>query len=109
MVADYFTKPLQGALFKNLRDMIMGHTHPSSLMKSSEPTPSLCKERVGISMHVEANSRIVSEVSSMPSDGTSRNYGLPSVRSNTIQKPTYAEIVRKVRSTARRKTGQTIS
>ena len=64
---------------------------------------------VGISMPVEANSRIVSEVSSMPSDGTSRNYGLPSVRSNTIQKPTYAKIVRKVRSTARRRTGQTIS
>jgi hypothetical protein len=24
MVADYFTKPLQGALFKKLRDIIMG-------------------------------------------------------------------------------------
>ena len=26
MIADFFTKPLQGGLFKKLRDMIMGQT-----------------------------------------------------------------------------------
>ena len=53
---------------------------------------------------MEANSRIVNGVLSVPSDGTSENYELFSVRSNIIQKPTYAEIVGKVKSTARRKT-----
>jgi len=35
MVADYFTKPLQGALFRKLRSILMGWTHPSSLYKIS--------------------------------------------------------------------------
>ena len=26
MIADYFTKPLQGSLFRNMRDIIMGVT-----------------------------------------------------------------------------------
>ena len=73
-------------------------------MKPSEPTPSPRKERVKINMPVEANSRIVNGGLSVPSDGTSKNDELSSVRSNIIQKPTYAEIVRKVKSTARRKT-----
>ena len=64
---------------------------------------------VGISMPVKADSRIVSGVSSMPSDGTRINYGLPSVRSRITQRPTYAEIAKNIRSTARRRTGRTIS
>ena len=35
MVADHFTKPLQGSLFEKLRDIIMGYTHPISLYISS--------------------------------------------------------------------------
>ena len=35
MVADYFTKPLQGALFKRFRDVIMGVSHPNTLPKSN--------------------------------------------------------------------------
>jgi hypothetical protein len=38
MVADYFTKPLQGALFKKLRAVIMGHTLVSTLSKPSPTT-----------------------------------------------------------------------
>ena len=109
MIADYFTKPLQGALFKKLRDVIMGHTHPSSLLKASEPVPSPCKDRVEICMPTEASSRIMNELSNVPSDGPSKNYDLNFVRRNMIQKPTYADIVREVESTARRKHGQTIS
>ena len=26
MIADYYTKPLQGSLFKKMRDILMGHT-----------------------------------------------------------------------------------
>ena len=53
---------------------------------------------------MEANSRIVNGGLSVPSDGTSKNDELLSVRSNIIQKPTYSEIVRKVKSAARRRT-----
>ena len=44
MVVDFFTKPLQGALFRILRNVIMGVTHPDSLI-TREPPP--FKERVG--------------------------------------------------------------
>ena len=43
MIADYFTKPLQGRLFEKFRDVIMGITHPSSLL----PLPPSNQERVG--------------------------------------------------------------
>ena len=57
-------------------------------------------------MPTKASSRIMEELVSVPSDGTSKNYGLNSVRRNTTQKPTYAEIVGKIGSTARRKSDQ---
>jgi hypothetical protein len=44
MLADFFTKPLQGSLFRKFRDVIMGHKHIDSL-KETVPTPS--QERVG--------------------------------------------------------------
>ena len=45
MLADFFTKPLQGALFKKFRDVIMGWEHIDTLKKhTSMPT---IKERVG--------------------------------------------------------------
>jgi hypothetical protein len=37
MIADYFTKPLQGPLFRTFRDIIMGIIHPSTL----QPPPSI--------------------------------------------------------------------
>ncbi len=44
MIADYFTKPLQGALFRKLRDMVMGNTDiplPSDVTTSVLPDPSI--------------------------------------------------------------------
>ena len=55
MMADYFTKPLQGSLFKKLRDVIMGHTHPDTLLEAAPPP---VKERVGN----KGESQIVSKV-----------------------------------------------
>jgi hypothetical protein len=45
MVADFFTKPLQGDLFRKFRDVVMGYKHISSLYDQSEQ--SLDQERVG--------------------------------------------------------------
>jgi hypothetical protein len=44
MLADFFTKPLQGSLFRKFREVIMGHRHIDSL-KEATPTPT--QERVG--------------------------------------------------------------
>ncbi len=44
MLADFFTKPLQGSLFRKFRAVIMGHEHIDSL-RETKPSPS--QERVG--------------------------------------------------------------
>ena len=48
MVADYFTKPLQGKQFPRLRRVIMGYDHMSTVT-DDVPTPGIppVKERVG--------------------------------------------------------------
>ena len=43
MLADYYTKPLQGNVFRRFRDVIMGYTHINNLLL--DPTL-LLKERV---------------------------------------------------------------
>ena len=44
MLADFFTKPLQGALFRKFRDVILGYNHIDSLTLDPAPAP---EERVG--------------------------------------------------------------
>ena len=45
MVADFFTKPLQGNLFRKFRDVVLGYKHIASLYDMTEQT--LAQERVG--------------------------------------------------------------
>lgn len=45
MLADIFTKPLQGSLFRKFKDIIMGQKHINTL-KTSAMSPS--QERVGM-------------------------------------------------------------
>jgi hypothetical protein len=45
MLADFFTKPLQGALFRKFRDVILGYKHVDSLAIADPTTP--VEERVG--------------------------------------------------------------
>ena len=62
MLADFFTKPLQGNLFRKLRAVIMGHAHIDSLI---EAPPHAAQEHVGES--------IKDEVSGSASDGRRTN------------------------------------
>ena len=39
MIADFFTKPLQGKLFRKFRDIIMGITHFSTLTEPASIEP----------------------------------------------------------------------
>ena len=43
MIADFFTKPLQGKLFRKFRDIVLGYKHVSSLLEEEESSP---QERV---------------------------------------------------------------
>jgi hypothetical protein len=45
MLADFFTKPLQGSLFTKFRRVVMGHDHIDSLKHNNACSPT--KERVG--------------------------------------------------------------
>ena len=56
MVADYFTKPLQGALFRTLRDMIMGN---SDIPLPSETDSTTVKENGILTTPSEQESRSV--------------------------------------------------
>ena len=57
MLADFFTKPLQGTLFRKLRAVVMGHAHVRTLLSIEDKSasvnpltvapPGLAKERVG--------------------------------------------------------------
>ena len=45
MLADFFTKPLQGALFRKFRDVVLGYKHIDDLKQTTEEASS--QERVG--------------------------------------------------------------
>ena len=49
MVADFFTKPLQGSLFLRMRDIIMGHA-PPPIIEDPSLSSSTTQERVGSSV-----------------------------------------------------------
>ena len=51
MLADFFTKALQGALFTNFRDVIMGWKHVNTL----QMVPPSTKESVGNVVQVRSN------------------------------------------------------
>ena len=60
MVADYFTKPLQGALFKKMRNVIMGYQSYVSLQneKNTDKQP---EERVGNINKVQTDSSVTKD------------------------------------------------
>ena len=50
MLGDFFTKPLQGGLFRKFRDALLGLTHVNTLVDTPAPSP---EERVGKNQAVE--------------------------------------------------------
>ena len=53
MIADYFTKPMQGKFFRMFRDLIMGYVHINDIFKAIELS---AKEHVDKSKTVTENS-----------------------------------------------------
>jgi hypothetical protein len=89
MLADFFTKPLQGSLFRKFRDVIMGHKHIDSL-KGTTMTPS--QERVG--------QKDMTEIVRNGDDGQKTDQ-----QTREPMNTTYADIVRKGQSVLNRISG----
>jgi hypothetical protein len=87
MVADFFTKPLQGSLFKKFRDVIMGHKHMDTLALLA-PMP--LEERVGKTRQSRTD---VSHVSST-SNGTIAGL-VNSAPSKRVTNISWADVVRR--------------
>ena len=75
MIADYYTKPLQGSLFKKMRDILMGLA----------PFPE--EERVGVQKKVRSEAKS----SGIGEDPVSRNLGTMGKNKKGV---TYADVVR---------------
>ena len=56
MVTDYFTKPLQGSLVVKILHIIIGYSHPSTLLKKSSSSD---KERVEISTSLATSDNVL--------------------------------------------------
>ena len=67
MVADFFTKPLQGSLFRKFRDVIMGDKRMDTI---SVDTPMPLEERVG--ENVRSDDSVVNRNSNCDSNSTER-------------------------------------
>jgi hypothetical protein len=81
MLADFFTKPLQGNLFKRFKAVVLGHKHVDTL---SEPIAEPLVERVGDKRPGSSDS---------PVKGYETGTSVPSV---TRGKSTYADVVKRV-------------
>ena len=67
MLADFYTKPLQGKLFRMFRDVVMGAKHISTL---KEPPPSGDQERVGNNVSLESIDSRSNIINESPYGGT---------------------------------------
>ena len=63
MIADYFTKPLQGKPFKMFRDLIMGYVHINNLLKEIDLS---IKERVVKTMNSKENRNVINKSNPLP-------------------------------------------
>jgi hypothetical protein len=110
MLGDFFTKPLQGTLFRTFRDVILGYTHVNTLTAAPVPSP---EERVGRRQAVKHRHDHPGEsgkeskeprLMSLPSTSTIRNEvpeGSVNLRT-TGTKITWAEVVRNTPSATRK-------
>ena len=86
MLADFFTKPLQGSLFRKFRAVLLGHDHISTLIKTP-PVP--LEERV--------ENRILNQKRPGTDGQTlqSRTKRFKPVEKKARLRPTYASMVKK--------------
>ena len=82
MVADYFTKPLQGSLFAKLRNVIMEYYHPSTLLKMSSSSD---EERVEISANLATSDEVLNrETNNGTKIESVESSSVPEIKAGTI-------------------------
>ena len=81
MLADYFTKPLQGALFRRFWDVIMGYAHIDTL-KTREVTKSNISDP-NSNNTIEIKERVEQ---SLPNDNKNNYARLDNINANGVQK-----------------------
>ena len=86
MLADYFTKPLQGSMFNKFRNVIMGYAHVSSLKSNYSSVPDIeNKERV---------EKYAKKDENIKSENVFSNHGSKLNEVSRLTPQTYAEVVR---------------
>ena len=92
LLADFFTKPLQGQLFRTFRDVLLGHAHVDTLTK---PPMSPTEERVGEGPVVNHGAEATGVLDTVVVDTV-----VDSTVHGAAPKVTWAEVVRKPSSAA---------
>ena len=84
MLADFFTKPLQGNLFRRFHDLILGYKHVNTL---ALPVPVSAEERVG-------NRTETGKVraSSVPEEATAQDQGILEEKGEEKENDTWTKI-----------------
>ena len=90
MIADYFTKPLQGELFHMFRNIIMGWTHISTVFTSYHAA----KERVGNSENSDLSVETKILENKNYEDENSKGILAAKQMTEQVKKRTYADAVR---------------
>jgi hypothetical protein len=94
MVADYFTKPLQGVLFTKFRDIVMGISHFSTLDPGEKTTPRADSAEVQF-VPVSTPLRSVLKTSVLQSTGTHPVTNGKSASAIQYENMTWAQVVSK--------------
>jgi Reverse transcriptase (RNA-dependent DNA polymerase) len=87
MLADFFTKPLQGHLFRRFRDVVLGHCHVNTLRRDF---PASSEERVEEGRAETDETTVPSSTVTVTQVTSARN----ELVGNNKRKSTYAEVVR---------------
>ena len=113
MLADFYTKPLQGALFRKFRDVIMGLKHISTLIKTPMlPDQERVRNNVGLELNesdnIGQNNRPVREKDGNISDvksvtvhelGASRNIVQGNIHGSTKERNAHMNVMVPERNT----------
>ena len=98
MLADFYTKPLQGALFNKFRDVLLGHKPISTLQTHDVPTS--CEERVGNNEQERKHCDSGTPDGTRPKTMQARPKTMKSIMKNkasrtSLARVTYADVVRR--------------
>jgi hypothetical protein len=92
MIADFFTKPLQGNLFRKFRDIVLGYKHVTEIVdESSKCELSTNQERVGCNLLTVKNKNVKNSIGC---ESAKLMNDLPTEHENNKKTVTWSDIVK---------------